>query len=132
MAAFDSESRGGWIGGEMTVTEFLRHRLLLAAGLIPKEKAPFEGWTYEELRRRECNDNFGEYMDNRIVMGCLRYGKMQSVKPMFYDLKRARERLDQYEVDGNIEHLIDAANYCRCEFNRGRHPLKHFRAIDRE
>lgn len=109
----------------------LRDRLLQRAGLAPRPKAPLEGVSFETLKAEECSDGFTEMMDNRIVMGRLRYGPMQSEKPLFYDLKKARERLAQYELTGNTELLVDAANYCRCEFKRGRHPQKHFHAIDR-
>lgn len=110
----------------------MRHNLLSRAGIIPYDKAPLAGVSWAQIHKEECSDNFTSMMDNRIVMGRLRYGPMQKSKPLFYDLEKARQRLLHYEQTGNTELLIDAANYCRCEFNRGIHPQKHFHAIDRE
>lgn len=109
----------------------MRHNLLSRAGIEPRDKAPLEGITYETIQIQECSDGFTQMMDNRLVMGFLRYGPMQSTKPLFYDLNKARDRLKQFEETGNTELLIDAANYCRCEFRRTQHPKKHFHAIDR-
>lgn len=113
--------------------ERMRRRLLQRAGIIERDKAPFEGWTYERIRKQECDDGFCDKMDNRIVMGFLRYGSAEP-KPLalFYDLQKARQRLDLYEKDGNTEHLVDAANFCRLEFRRGCHPNRHFEALDRK
>ncbi len=116
----------------MTIHDHLRSRLLQRAGLEARPRAPLEGLSFEELKARECGDGFCEMMDNRIVMGHLRYGAMSRTKPLFYDLKKARERLSAYGSTGNLELLVDAANYCRCEFRRSAHPNKHFRAVDRE
>ncbi len=116
----------------MTVFEFIRNRLLEKAGLVEPRPAPYKGATFDQIREQECGDGFCDMMDNRLVMGFLRYGPMKSTKPLFYDLEKARQRLELYEQDGNTEHLIDAANFCRCEFKRSRHPNKHFSARDRD
>lgn len=115
----------------MTVFEAMRKRLLQRAGILPRDKAPLEGVSFDELRARECGDGFADLMDNRIVMGHLRYGPMQSEKPLFHDVLKAKACLAKYVETGNTELLVDAANYCRCEFRRGRHPNKHFHAVDR-
>lgn len=109
----------------------LRKRLLIKAGVWKPDPAPYQHMSFEDIRRQECSDNVIELMDNRLVMGFLRYGPIANEKPLFYDLKKARERLELYEKDGNLEHLIDALNFLRLEFRRGRHPNKHFHACDR-
>ena len=114
-----------------TVRDMIRKRLLIKAGLLEPDPAPYQQLSYEDIRRQECSDKVAEMMDNRLVMGFLRYGPIADSKPLFYDLKKAYERLDAYERDGNTEHLIDAMNFCRLEFRRGRHPKKHFHACDR-
>lgn len=107
----------------------LRERLVAKAGI--HGPAPLKGVSFDELRKRECADGFCEMMDNRICMGHLRYGPMQRKKPRSYDANKALMLLARYRVTGNAELLVDAANYCRLEFNRGTHPNKHFKAIDR-
>jgi hypothetical protein len=111
--------------------ELIRNRLLKRAGLWEPEPAPYQHLTFEDIRRQECSDSVSDMMDNRLVMGFLRYGPIANSKPLFYDLTKAYERLDAYERDGNTEHLIDAMNFCRLEFRRGCHPKKHFHACDR-
>jgi hypothetical protein len=111
--------------------EQMRHNLLSRAGIVPRDKAPHEGKSWEQIKAVECSDNFAEMMDNRLVMGFLRYGPIVKEKPAGYDLKRARDRLNDYEQTGNAEFLVDAANYCRLELRRGKHPTKHFHAVDR-
>ena len=109
--------------------DILRQRLLAKAGV--HGPAPLKGLSFEELRKRECADGFCEMMDNRICMGHLRYGPAKKAKPTGYDLHRARVALLAYEVTGNTEALVDAANWCRFELLRGKHPTKHFHAKDR-
>ncbi len=113
----------------MNNTEYLRDRLLTAAGL--GKPAPYKGLTYDQIHKQECSDGFCELMDNRLVMGFLRYGPMLKDREPFKDLQRARQCLDNYMKTGNTEYLVDAANYCRCEKLRSKHPNKHFHAIDR-
>lgn len=115
----------------MTNFDHMRKRLLQRAGVIPKDKAPLEGVSYDELRKRECSDGFCELMDNRIVMGHLRYGPMMSHKPEGYDINKAMGEIRAYQETGNTERLVNAANWCRLEFNRGKHPKKHLHAEDR-
>lgn len=116
----------------MTNFELMHKRLEERAGLVPPPKAPHAGKSFDAIRKQECSDGFCEMMDNRLVMGYLRYGPMQSKKPLFYDLERCLLRLQTYRETGNTELLVDAANYCRCEFKRSQHPKKHFHAVDRE
>lgn len=111
--------------------EMMHRRLLERAGLV-EIRAPFRGKSFEQIRAQECSDGFCEKMDNRMVMGFLRYGAIQARKPLFHDLKKCMERLKNYEETGNLEWLVDAANYCRCEFRRSAHPMKHFESDDRK
>ena len=107
----------------------LRERLLAKAGV--HDPAPLKGVSYDELRRRECSDGFCEMMDNRIVMGHLRYGSAKKKRTPGYDLNRAFALMAEYRHGGNTELLVDAANWLRLEFLRGTHPTKHFKANDR-
>lgn len=113
----------------MTLFTHLRARLHAQAGL--HDAPPLKGQSFDEIKALECSDGFHELMDNRIVMGRLRYGPISNPTPPFYDLGKARAELDQYAQTGNTEHLVNAANYCRLEFKRGKHPRKHWEAKDR-
>ena len=115
----------------MHTHDLIRQRLLQRAGLVPRPKAPFEGRTFDELHAQECSDGFCEMMDNRLVMGVMRYGPMKRKVAHFADLKKAMTRLDSYNLTGNTELLVDAANYLRAEFNRSQHPNRHFHSVDR-
>lgn len=59
-------------------------------------------------------------MRNRLVMGAFRYGLFSDPDKFQYRcLESIRRRLDAFEHDGNLEHLVDAANLCMVEFVRG-------------
>lgn len=110
------------------VFDHLRERLLLKAGLIEPQMS---GVKWDALKAEVSSDGFVDLMDNRLIMGRFRYGPMKATKPVFYDVERAKDRIRDYESTGNTEFLIDAANYLRLEKLRGRHPDKHFHAVDR-
>ncbi len=112
----------------MTNFELMRTNLLRRAGII---EAPLKGKSFNDIRAQECSDGFPELMDNRLVMGYLRYGAAARSVPLFQDYNKALLRLDKYKETGNTELLVDAANYLRMEFRRSLHPNKHFHAIDR-
>ena len=114
----------------MHTHDLLRQRLLQQAGLALRPKAPLAGWTYEQMHAQECGDGFCELMDNRLVMGLMRYGRMKRKVAPFADLDKALARLDAYSLTGNTELLVDAANYLRAEFNRSQHPNRHFHSVD--
>lgn len=116
----------------MTLFEHLRSRLLARAGLGAPSEAPLHTTSYAALQAQECGDGFTEMMDARLVMGRMRYGPMRREQDLFYDVLKAKARLDAYLKTGNTELLVDAANYCRLEFRWGRHPRKHFHAVDRQ
>lgn len=116
----------------MTNFEHIRNRLLIRAGLVEPPPAPLAHMSFDDIKAQECSDGFTDKMDNRIIMGFVRYGPMGAAKSPFHDLQKARQRLDLYEQTGNTEHLVDAANFCRCEAARSLHPNAHFHAQDRE
>lgn len=83
------------------------------------------------LRTTECDPEFLRMMDNRLLMGSFRYGLMADPDKWTYDLVAgARKKLAAYEETGNLEHLVDVANYARLEFLHPSHPAVHFRAED--
>lgn len=118
----------------MTNFELMRQRLESRAGIADRR---FSGKSYEQLMARETADGFADMMNRRMVMGALRYsreGKKETQSrwdvPFAY-IEEAARRVRCYEATGNLEHLVDAANFLRLEFRKSRHPRKHFKAIDR-
>lgn len=109
--------------------ELIRTRLLQRAG-IPHGPEP-KVLKYRDLERTEWSPTFERYMRNRLIMGAFRYGLLHAPGKTKYDrIGSIIRRLEKYEMDGNQEHLVDAANLCLMEFEEGDHPLKHFGAQD--
>ena len=116
----------------MTNTEWIRQRLYLGAGLKPEVPPPFQGKGMQEMIFHQAKDQFTLFMHHRMVMCEMRYGKSgQKSDPVFY-LRQAMLSLCSYNRTGNLECLIDAANYLRLEWRHSQHPNKHFNAKDRE
>lgn len=62
------------------------------------------------------SNTFEQYLRNRLIMGAIRYGKLNSLsKPDWDRIGSCYDRLVLYESDHNLEHLIDIANLCLVE-----------------
>jgi hypothetical protein len=111
-----------------TITEHIRDHLLEMSGFsVQKPKAP----SLEELYRTEWNPEFIQLMRNRLVMGFFRYGYLKDCNTSTEaKMKSMRKRLDMYEEDGNLEHMVDNANIALAEFMHSNHPNRHFSASD--
>jgi len=85
----------------------------------------------DSLYETEWSAQFEMYMRNRLVMGAFRYGVLSSNNKNMYDrISSCIDRLKLYKETGNDEHLVDVANLVMCEFIEGKHPKKHFKAVD--
>lgn len=105
--------------------ELMRERLHTRAGIKPD--VPPKYLKYADLVKSEWSPRFEYYMRNRLIMGALRYGLLHAPgKPQYDRVGSIVRRLVKYTVDGNQEHLVDAANLCLMEFEEGTHPLRHF------
>jgi len=83
------------------------------------------------LRKIQCNPVFEQLCRNRLIMGAYRYGELFTENSCSCaSVDDIRIRLDLYDKTGNLEHLIDAANYVMLEFTYSKHKNAHFRAID--
>lgn len=82
------------------------------------------------LRESEWSVKFETLMRNRLVMGAIRYGRINTHRPAYDRMKSIDSRLTSYKLTGNDELLVDIANLCLLEFVEGKHPLKHFKAYD--
>ncbi len=117
-----------------TLHDILRTRLLQAAG-VEKPPVPFTATiSLAEMERLQWGEEWQRIlglMKNRMIMGGYRYGHTPLQKPREFDnIADIRRRLDKYEANGNMEHLIDAANITIIECLKGSHPNFHFESID--
>lgn len=63
---------------------------------------------------------FQVFMQNRLIMGAFRYGKIgDPAKPKFDRVAAMERYFDKYITTGNSERLIDLANYCLLEYVEG-------------
>jgi hypothetical protein len=110
-----------------TVHAILRERLLARAALAE----PRPVLKLADLERSEWSGTFERLMRNRLIMGALRYGRLHAPGKRRYDrVGGAQKRLLQYQQSGNTECLVDAANMCLLECEEGRHPFRHFHALN--
>ena len=67
----------------------------------------------------------------RLIMGACRYGPLGAAnKPAWDRPPDIKRRIEAYEGDGDLEHLVDVANLCMLEYVEGRHPLRHLGGRD--
>lgn len=112
----------------LTNTEWLREHLYDALVGPEKKNIP----DLESLRKTEWSPEFEWLMRNRLVLGAFRYGLFDDPDKPKYDRRRSiRERLDDYEVTGNRENLVDIANVALMEFEETKHTA-HFESRDDE
>ena len=110
-----------------TVTEHIRHRLLERAGLIPQPLLP----PLEQLRETEWCSEFEQLMRNRLILGAFRYGLFSSnSKTAWRMMDSIHKRLSLYSTDGNLEHLVDAANLLMLEYLKGIRAGQRVRSVD--
>jgi len=106
-----------------------KHRWRLKHGY-----AETDNYLIAELIDTQWSERFEHLMRNRLVMGALRYSRLLgSNEPNRTGLKwveSAIKRLNNYMISGNTENLVDAANLCLLEFEKGIHYKKHFLSID--
>lgn len=113
----------------MTVFEYLREHLLGNLGLPaqPIRRLP----DLDTLRETEWSPEFEQLCRNRLILGAFRYGRFEDPEKWKSDLiAGAKKKIAAYEDSGNLEHLVDLANYARLEFIRPSRPRAHFRAED--
>lgn len=67
---------------------------------------------------------FLQLMTNRRVVGALRYGDIPTSRQKY--LSRMKKELKAYEATGNLEHLLNIANYAFLEGNAPENPKLHF------
>jgi len=117
---------------EWLVKRYLENLWRWKVGL-PERQITAHTPSLESLIRTEWSTKFERLMRNRLVVGAFRYGCIgESDKDVDHRIRFARERLDAYERTRNTECLVDVANAMLLEFVEGKHPKKHFHAVDRD
>lgn len=92
--------------------------------------------THDVRLRAGCPDTeysleFLQGMLDRMSMSYFKYGAVADAYPHSVDaLACARERIARYGHGGNLEELIEAANYLMIEFLAPARDDAHFRATD--
>ena len=69
-----------------------------------------------------ADPKFFQMMLSRLLVGQIRYGKADAIQDY---LTRAQKALRDYEHTGNLEFLVDAANYCLLEAHHPLHSEAH-------
>ena len=113
-----------------TVTENIRDYVLKSAGIVERAITP-KAPSFEELWATQWCYEFATYMRNRLIMGFFRYGDVHKNNTTTEaKIASIRKRVDLYEQNGNLEHLVDIANIAMVEFMHSTHPKKHFSSVD--
>ena len=114
----------------MDRAHFMRNLWRWSAGMPEQEP---ESFGIDALRRSEWSPTFEQLMRNRLVLGAFRYGKLNAeFKSQWDRMPSIERRAAEYQRTGNLELLVDIANLCLLEYVEGRHPLRHFEAMDTE
>lgn len=112
----------------MTCADFMMNLWRWKCGMSENEKTNID---LDELRKTEWSSEFENLMRNRLVMGAFRYGKLKPLQGSKYDRVMAiMRRAELYSETGNLEYLVDCANFALCEFVEGNHPKRHFSSVD--
>lgn len=115
-----------------SIHDIMRDRLLLRARVI--EPTPLKTYTRDEMEALQWGEEWQyvlSLMKNRMIMGGYRYGPTPLQKPREFDnISDIKRRLILYEEDGNMEHLVDAANITIIECLKKSHPNFHFSPTD--
>lgn len=79
----------------------------------------------------EFNEEFIQGMRDRMVVSYYKYGPISEAYPDKVNaISSLQDRLRMYAETGNIEYLIDAANFAMIEFMLPRHPKAFFKPTD--
>jgi hypothetical protein len=84
-----------------------------------------------DLLRRDTSRKFHDLMDAAMLVSAYKYGPVSEGYPERVDaMKSLHKRLAEYEATGNVEWLIDVANFAMIEFMHPRHHAAHYKATD--
>lgn len=116
-----------------------RDRLLARAGLLESHKVNlFTPKLIAFIRENKWDKEFEELMRTRFLMGALRYETPEICararfkgRPWRIETEDIIGRIRKFQLTGNKEFLVDAANLCMVHFQATDHPRAHFEGLDR-
>ena len=106
--------------------DILRRHLLDSLGYCPPQRAVPD---LPELVETEWSPRFEQYMRNRLIMGCFRYGPLANKKG-YAIIDYIITKLNRYQQIGCLEALVDVANMALIEFEHPSHPTAHWSPLD--
>ena len=111
----------------MTLSFFLENAWRWKVGLPEREW----GIDVDNIEQTEWSKEFEILQRNRLIMGAIRYQRILAPdKPQLDRISGMLKYIKEYQETGNLECLVDIANYCLLEFVEGKHPNKHFYSSD--
>ncbi len=85
----------------------------------------------KNIIKTETSEQFLKGMTNRMLVSYYKYGPVADAYPHKLNaLRSLQQRLDEYQKTGNLEFLIDAANFAMIEFMHPSLPNAFFKATD--
>jgi hypothetical protein len=94
---------------------------------------PFAGTQQEANWRQETSRKFHQLMDNAMMISFFKYGAVADAYPeRVHALDSLDIRLKKYAETGNVEYLIDVANFAMIEFMFPANPTAIYKATDVE
>jgi len=109
------------------VLDYIRDSMYKKKGLfLPNSHKPLA-----KLRKIQWNTLFEKMCRNRLLIGAYRYGELHTESSKScVSVEDIKKRLDLYTETGNLEYLVDVANYAMLEFTYSKHKNVHFKAND--
>lgn len=85
----------------------------------------------KEVLAHEFSEQFTDGMKNRMLVSNAKYGNAGHNCPERCDaIACLNERIEKYQATGNVEWLMDVANFAMIEFMHPSRPDAHFRPTD--
>lgn len=95
------------------------------------ERAAAAKQRYDEVLRTEYSEDFDTKRKRAMVMSFYKYGVASKNYPDGVDaIASLRKQLEAYDADGNMDHLVDVANYAMLEYMFPRHKDAHYSPTD--
>jgi hypothetical protein len=117
----------------MTNTDYIRASIYAKCGLDKNGDTFKRSYlpSLESLQQSEWSHEFEMHCRSRLIMGAFRYGLLNKPgKKKFDRIPDMIKRLQDYQVTGNDEILVDVANLAMMVFEEGAHENKHFKSVD--
>ena len=84
-----------------------------------------------EIYARDISIRFHQLMDDAMLVSGFKYGAVEDAYPERVNAMESLElRLQKYAETGNVEYLVDVANFAMIEFMCPNHPRAFFKATD--